>query len=116
MGDPCVPDVMLRSVTKENVAEVLRLRVHARQEHLVAPNAVSIAEAYFEPAAWFQAIYAGDEPVGFIMVAHDAEEGTDYLWRMMVAGDAQGRGYGGAALRALIDYTRRIALISIRSH
>ena len=53
--------VSLREVTKDNVCEVVTLEVTQEQSSYVATNAKSIAEAYFEPKAWFRAIGAGDE-------------------------------------------------------
>src|SRR5215207_5106102 len=58
-------DTTLREITKETVREITRLDVGPDQQGLVAPNSVSIAEAYFEPKAWFRAIYSGEEPAGF---------------------------------------------------
>lgn len=100
-------DVTLRVITKETLRSVIGLKVRDDQQGLVAPNAVSVAEAHFEEQAWFRAIYADDEAVGFIMLAHDAEEGVDFLWRMMIAEEAQGRGYGRQAMEVLIESTRR---------
>ena len=48
--------VTLREVTRENLHQVLQLKVKPEQEQFVANNAVSIAQAYFEPKAWFRAI------------------------------------------------------------
>jgi diamine N-acetyltransferase len=108
--------VTLREVTKETVRAICRLKVREGQEHLVASNAVSIAEAHFEPRAWFRAVYAGEDPVGFVMVYEDPE-GTGnfpadyapplfYLWRFMIDGEHQGKGYGGRALELVIDHVR----------
>ena len=52
--------VELREITSETVRQVTALAVAPDQEGYVAPNAISIAEAYFEPKAWFRAIAAGD--------------------------------------------------------
>ena len=60
--------VSLREVTADTVRAICKLEVGPEQQGLVAPNAVSIAQAYFEPAAWFRAVYAGDTPVGFAML------------------------------------------------
>ena len=57
--------VSLREVTADTVRMICRLDVSEEQKHFVAPNAVSIAQAYFEPKAWFRAIYADETPVGF---------------------------------------------------
>ena len=76
--------VSLREVTKDTVRAVLGLKVAPRQEHFVASNAFSIAEAHFSDIAWFRAIYAGETPVGFMMLADDAAKPEYYLWRLMI--------------------------------
>jgi diamine N-acetyltransferase len=73
---------------------------------MVAPNAVSIAQAYFEPKAWFRAVYAGETPVGFVMLYDDPDEGEYFLWRFMIAGPHHGKGYGRQALEQVIEYVR----------
>jgi diamine N-acetyltransferase len=107
--------VDMREIRADTVRTICALRVAAAQERLVATNAVSIAQAYFEPAAWFRAIYAGDAPVGFAMrydpTRATAPERPDtcYLWRFMIAAEHQRRGYGGAALTQLISHVRSLA-------
>jgi diamine N-acetyltransferase len=98
--------VSLREVTADTVREICRLRVAPDQEGFVAPVAVSIAEAYFSPKAWFRAIYAGDTPVGFVMLEDDAEARQYYLWRLLVDAGHQGKGYGRRAVELLCDYVR----------
>ena len=99
-------DVTLREITKETVWPVMTLEVAEDQGHLVAPNSMSIAEAYFEPKAWFRAIYADDEPVGFLMLFDDPDAPRYYLWRMMLAEGQQRKGYGTRALELLVEYVR----------
>lgn len=99
-------EVTLREVTKETVRKIIDLEVAENQNHLVAPNAMSIAEAYFEPKAWFRAIYADEEPVGFIMLYDDPDKPVYYLWRMMLADGHQKKGYGTRAMELLVDYVR----------
>jgi diamine N-acetyltransferase len=99
--------VSLREITAETVHEICRLsNTLTPPKNMVAPNAVSIAEAYFEEHAWFRAIYAGDTPVGFIMLYDDPDEGEYFLWRLMVAGPHQGKGFGRGAIEHLVDYVR----------
>jgi len=98
--------VELREVTRETVRAVCGLGVRPEQRDYVAPNVRSIAEAYFEPRAWFRAVYAGDEPVGFLMVREDTEQNEFYLWRFMIAAEHQGKGYGRRALELLVDTIR----------
>jgi diamine N-acetyltransferase len=98
--------VTLREVTDKTLRSVLKLAVRPDQEQFVAPNAVSIAEAYFEPKAWFRAIYADETPVGFVMLFDDAEAPEYFLWRFMIDARYQRHGYGRRAIELLIDYVR----------
>jgi diamine N-acetyltransferase len=99
-------DVTLREITGETVRAVCRLEVAPEQRGYVAPNAVSIAQAHFEPKAWFRAVYAGEEPVGFVMLFEDTEKPEYYLWRFMVAAEHQGKGYGKRALDLVVERAR----------
>ncbi|MCK5247040.1 GNAT family N-acetyltransferase [Candidatus Bipolaricaulota bacterium] len=76
------------------------------QEKMVAPNAVSIAQAHFNEKAWFRGIYADDTPVGFVMLYDDPDTPQYFLWRLMIAGPQQGKGYGRKAMERLIEYVR----------
>ncbi len=109
-------EVTLREVTGETVRATFVLGVAPGQEGFVAANAISIAEAYFEPKAWFRAIYADEEPVGFVMLYDDPATPEYFLWRLMIDGRHQGRGYGRRALDLLVDYVRtRPAAAEVRS-
>jgi diamine N-acetyltransferase len=99
-------DTSLREITKETVRQITALDVGPDQHGLVAPNSVSIAEAHFEPKAWFRAIYFGDEPAGFVMVWRDPAELVFYIWRFMVDARFQGKGVGRRALELLLDEAR----------
>lgn len=98
--------VTLREITQETVRRIIALEVKPEQQNFVAPNAVSLSEALFEPKAWYRAIYADEEPVGFLMLFDDAEQPLYYLWRFMIAAPYQGLGYGAEAVRLLIEYVR----------
>lgn len=100
--------VTLREITEETVVEICKLSdtLPAPQRRMVASNAQSIAQAYFSDKAWFRAIYADETPVGFIMLYDDADKPDYFLWRLMVAGPHQGKGYGRRAVELLIDYVR----------
>lgn len=63
--------VALRKITARTVRTICNLTVSDEQKNFVAPNAVSIAQAYFSKAAWFRAIYADETPVGFVMLAEN---------------------------------------------
>lgn len=99
--------VSLREVTKENLGDVLRLRVAPGQDRFVASNAVSIAQAHFEPDhAWFRAIYADETAVGFLMLHDEPAKPAYYLWRFMIDNRFQGRGFGARAIALLLDHVR----------
>jgi diamine N-acetyltransferase len=100
------PDVTLREITAETVRAICALEVHPDQRGFVAPNAVSIAQAHFEPKAWFRAVYAGDEPVGFVMLHQDTDKPEYYLWRFMIAAEHQGKGYGRRGLDLVVEHVR----------
>lgn len=109
--------IELREVTVENLGAVLGLEVAEAQRGFVATNAKSIAQAHFYEEAWYRAIYADDEPVGFLML-HDEhqraermgveprEVGYYFLWRMMIGAGHQGRGIGREAVALLIEHVK----------
>jgi diamine N-acetyltransferase len=96
--------VELHEVTGANVRAVCLLQVAPGQRGFVAPNAVSFAEAMFEPKAWFRAVVADEVPVGFVMLSLDEAEPEYYLWRFMVDAAYQGRGYGREAMRLVTEH------------
>lgn len=57
--------VTLREITAATVRAICALQTSEEQRRFVAPNAVSIAQAYFESRATFRAVYAEELPVGF---------------------------------------------------
>lgn len=104
--------VHLREITAETVRAVTDLSVSDAQKQFVASNAVSLAQALFAPEAWYRAIHAGDELVGFVMLYDESlrtpppDEPEVDVWRFMIDARHQGRGYGRAALLAVIEHVR----------
>jgi len=102
--------VTLREVTRHNIQALMNLDAGdgGRQ---VASNAKSMAQAAVYGEAWPRAIYAGEMPVGFIMLydpsrVAEPEDPEFFLWRLMVDRDWQGHGIGLAALRLLVEHVR----------
>ncbi len=100
--------VSLREITEKTVRTICDLKVDDSQQKFVAPNAVSIAQAYFSDKAWFRAIYADESPVGFLMLEKDTEKPEYFLWRMMVDDRYQRMGFGYKAMILLIDYVKTL--------
>lgn len=98
--------VNLREITEDTVRTICNLKVSTNQEQFVAPNAVSIAQAYFADSAWFRAIYADDTPVGFAMIDDQPEKPEYFLWRFMVDARFQRMGFGRKAMELLIAHVR----------
>ena len=109
---PSALPVTLREISAESVIAITRLAVADSQKGFVASNAVSLAQALFEPMAWYRAIYAGDEPAGFVMLYDESlapvppAEPSIGVWRFMVDARFQGRGIGKAALQQVIAHVR----------
>jgi diamine N-acetyltransferase len=104
--------VRLAELTPENVRAACRIEVGPEQESFVAPVAQSIAEAYVHyGTAWPRLIQDDDRVVGFVMGNFDPENEIDAfragIWRLNIAADEQGRGYGRFAVEAIAAEARR---------
>lgn len=99
-----VKTIMLREITKENLDEIINLKVAPEQEKFVADNAVSIAQAHFHPEiAWFRAIYADETPIGFVMLENDRVNSLYSLWRFMIDARFQRQGFGRCAIELVLE-------------
>ena len=99
-------DVTLREISQDTVTQIMALKVGPDQEHLVATNAQSIAEAHFAENAWFRAIYAGDTPVGFVMISDIIKKADYFLLRFMIGARYQRSNFGRQAMDLLINHVR----------
>ncbi|GGS85474.1 N-acetyltransferase [Planobispora rosea] len=106
----------LEKVTPENVRAACDMKLRPGQERFVAPVAQSLAEAYAQPdIAWPRLVFDGDELVGFVMAFLDVRlnpgDPEDHLrsglWRLAIAADRQGLGYGRFAVEAVCEELRR---------
>jgi diamine N-acetyltransferase len=100
------PTVTLRVITADTVRDILCLKVAPEQEKFVTDNAISLAQAHFEPHTRFWAIYADEVPVGFVQIIDDPESPDCYVWRFMIDAQHQHKGYGRHALQLIIDRVR----------
>lgn len=103
--------IELKEITYDNLKAVIKLSdtLSEQDKKHVAPNVVSLAEAYLNyTIAWPRAISVNDEVVGFVMLGLDnyiAEEKdwpVYFLWRFMIATEHQRKGYGKQTLDLLV--------------
>lgn len=100
--------IHFKKITEENFDAIIGMKRPAG-EHFVASNAVSLAQAwlYREEGDVFPfAIYNDDTPVGFMLLEEDMEEARLDLWRILLPPEQEGRGYGTAAIRLMLQYAR----------
>jgi diamine N-acetyltransferase len=106
--------VTLRPITRDNLWAVVDLKLHPGQEQFVEDNVASIANAYVEPTFVPLGVYAGDELVGFAMYGQHPETGAWWMIRLMIDRAQQGKGYGRAAMEAVIAMmTERVGCAEI---
>lgn len=112
--------IHLEKINAKNLWDVVDLEVAKEQEMFVAPNDISIAQAYTavgtECSALPFGIFDGDKAVGFLMIGfneaaleEDAPEilKSNYsLWRLMIDEKYQNKGYGREAIRLALDFIR----------
>lgn len=102
----------LEEITPENLPDAVNVKVAPQQERFVAPVLNSLAEAYASrETAWPRLVYDGERAVAFIMgnfdPGHEIEAFRCGIWRLNVAGDAQGKGYGKFAVDAFLEEARK---------
>ncbi|MFF3930236.1 GNAT family N-acetyltransferase [Streptomyces hirsutus] len=99
----------LEEITPKNLDAALGIRVRPDQEFAVAPVVKSLAEAYVHSgSAWPRLIVDGGRAVGFLMAFLDIdwhEDGGSVirsgLWRLNIAAEEQGKGYGRFAVESV---------------
>lgn len=104
--------ITLREISYDNLKPIIKMsdRLSDADQHKVAPNMYSLAEAYLNyQIAWPRAIYRGETPVGFVMlglddyIADKDDTPVYFLWRFMIAPEEQGKGIGRAVIQLLVD-------------
>lgn len=100
--------ITFREITEENFDAIIQMK-RPEGEHLVASNAVSLAQAWLyrnDGDVFPFAIYHDDEVVGFILLEEDLEEERLDLWRIMISCEQEGKGYGSEAIQRVIQYAK----------
>lgn len=106
--------IALREITDDNVDAVRALRTTPEQEQFVSTVDYSLREAQENPQGnpWFRAIYADDQPVGFVMLSWDVEpqppdiNGPWFLWKLLIDHRHQHLGYGTEVMRQIVEIVR----------
>ena len=106
--------ITLREITEDNAQAVLAVRTTPDQERFVSSVAYSLKEAAENPQGnpWFRAVYAGDRPVGFVMLSWNVEpqppeiNGPWFLWKLLIDHRHQGKGYGQEVVRQIVELVR----------
>ena len=94
--------VELRPLAKQNWEAAAELKLGADQTEFVAENLWTIAETQFYPWVERRVIVADGDIVGLAAYGRDSERTDWWLYRFMIDRDHQRKGYGRAALTALI--------------
>lgn len=100
--------INFRKITEENFDAIIKMK-RPEGENFVASNAFSLAQAwlYRDDGDVFPfAIYNDDAVVGFMLLEEDMEEKRLDLWRIMLPPENEGKGYGTAAVKLLIQYAK----------
>ena len=106
----------LKEITYDNLKAVIKLSdtLSEQDKRHVAPNVVSLAEAYLNyDIAWPRAIVVDNVVVGFVMLGLDnpiAEEKdwpVYFLWRFMMGTKYQVKGYGKQTLDLLVQKCKK---------
>ena len=70
--------VRIEKINAKNVWDILKLHVSKEQEPFVAPNGLSLIEAYIAITgnghAFPFGVFEDEVPVGFVMIGYDVDE------------------------------------------
>ena len=105
--------IRLVKVDHDNFYALMQLSVTEEQLSYIAPNALSMSEAFacLSNGDFIECfgVFDADVPVGFVMLCHDPAddddpEGCYCIWRLMIDQRYQGRGFGHDALKLVLDH------------
>lgn len=104
-------ELRLEELSAKTIVAANSLTLRRGQEQFVMPPSYAIADAALNPTtSWPRVVLEEDRVVGFIRGNFDAEAPEEQfrscVWRVSVAGDAQGRGVGRFAVHALAEEAR----------
>ena len=101
--------VTLREITKDTWRHCIQLDPGPAGKNFIPSNLYALAESKFAPSFIPLGIYAGSVMVGFVMYNTQPEvDGSYSIYTMMVDARYQGKGYGTAALRLVLERLRQL--------
>lgn len=99
--------ICLKPINEENFIDVFNLKLSKEQEAFVSHPIRSLAQAYvYRTQCQPFGIYADEKVVGYVMAIYDYDIPEYDIWHMMIDESQQGKGYGKAALKLLLDYIK----------
>lgn len=110
--------ITLRKITLENRRAIFNLEVSEDQRRFVASNLSSVASCYVLATNGGQpfpfAIYADEQPVGFVMITYritgyelpTIADDSYCILRLMIDKQFQNRGYGREAMKKILEFVR----------
>ena len=101
------PIIELIDVTADNWRICADLEVSDEQRAFVAPVSRYLCLCHYGGVWRPLAVTGGDEIVGFVMWAVDPDDGSGWIGGLVVGLEHQGKGYGRAAVLALLERLRR---------
>jgi len=97
--------IELREITRDNLEEIVNLKVFENQESFVSSTAYSLAQAWvYKETAFPFAVYADKIPVGFVMLGYYEARKQYTLWKFLIDKRYQNKGYGKEALQLAVRY------------
>ena len=98
--------IVLIPITVQNWEAAASLEVDEPQQGFIRSNAWSIAESLYHPELRPLGIYRGGTMIGFLMYGSAEQDGSVWLFRIMIDKKFQGQGLGKEALQRVIRRMR----------
>lgn len=100
-------NLIIKSIERNNYKEIVDLKVSNEQKNYIETVEDCLQEAK-EYSIWRPVgIYDGEKPVGFAMYGlfiDEGENGRVWLDRFLISSENQGKGYGKAGVKLLINH------------
>ena len=101
-------NICLKPIGEDNFLDAFNLKLGEGQDIYVSHPIRSLAQAYvYRTQCQPFGIYADEKAVGYVMVIYDYDIPEYDIWHMVIDVTQQGKGYGKAALKLVLDYIRQ---------